>query len=142
MNLHGILRNTIPVINPDTAITYLASSGPPTVNTAGKSTPNYASPLPVRGQVQPVTGQDLRKYDFLQAQGMYRAVYLFGDIEGIVRSMQKGGDLLKFPMSQAPGSAVFTWLVRQVDESWLSDATQGGWCRVIVSLQLDPNNPP
>jgi hypothetical protein len=142
MNLHGIFRNTIPSINPDVAVVYVASAGAPTVNAAGKSTSSYASPVNVRAQVQPVTGQDLRKYDFLQAQGIYRAVYLFGDIEGIVRSAQKGGDLLKFPMSQAPGSTVYTWLVRQVDETWTSDATQGGWCRVIVVQQLDPNNPP
>lgn len=141
MNLHGTVRAVIPSVNPDVLVSYLANTGP-TTNTAGKQTAGYAAPVTVRAQVQPITNEDLRKYNFLQAQGIYRAVYLFGDIEGIVRSAQKGGDLLKFPPSQAPGTTVRTWLITKVDETWTSDATQGGgWCRVIVTQQLDPNNP-
>lgn len=140
MNLHGTVRGVIQSVNPDVAIQWLVSTGS-TVNSAGKSTPNYAAAANIRGQVQPISGQDLRKYEFLQSQGVYRAVYLFGNVQGIVRVDAKGGDLLKFSQSQAPGSPVQTWLVRQVDETWSSDASGGGWCRVIVSLQLDPNNP-
>ena len=142
MNLHGTVRGAITSVNPDIQVTWVASTGQST-STAGKRTPGYATPVVLRAQVQAVTGQDLRKYNFLQGQGVYRAVYLFGNKQAIVKVNQQGGDLLKFPQSQAPGTPVQTWLIRQVDETWTSDASQlGGWCRVIVSLQTDPNNPP
>lgn len=141
MNLHGTVRGAIGSVNPDVPVVWIVSTGP-TVNNAGKATPTYAAPTSgLRGQVQAVSGQDLRKYAFLQQQGIYRSVYLYGNALGISRVDAKGGDLLKFPQSQAPGTPVQTWLIRQVAETWTSDASGGGWCRVIVSLQLDPNNP-
>jgi len=139
VNLHGTVRGAITSVNPDIAVQWLVSSGS-TVSNAGVATPTWVTNN-VRGQVQAVTGEDLRRYAFLQGQGIYRAVYLFGNALGISRVDAKGGDLLKFAQSQAPGTPVQTWLVRQVDETWTSDAGQGGWCRVLVSLQLDPNNP-
>lgn len=134
LNLHGIARPAITSVNSDTPMPYYQSTGN-TVDDAGVSTPTYAAPVTIMGQVQPVSGAQLRKYSFLQAQGTYKSVHLYGDIEAIVRSMQRGGDLLKFP--QVPGNPVETWLVSKVDETWNT-----GWCRVIVTLQLDPNNPP
>lgn len=134
LNLHGMVRGAITSVQSDIPIVYLASTGS-TVGAGGKQTPAYAAPVTIMGQVQPVSGGQLRKYSFLQAQGTYKSIHLYGDIEGIVRSMQKGGDLLKFP--QVPGAAIETWLVTKVDETWNT-----GWCRVIVTLQLDPNNPP
>lgn len=140
MNLHGTVRGAIGSVNPDVPVQWLVSTGP-TVSQAGVVTPAWDTINGLRGQVQAVSGEDLRKYAFLQGQGIYRAVYLYGNALGISRVDVKGGDMLKFPQSQAPGTPVQTWLVRQVTETWTSDATQGGWCRVLVSLQLDPNNP-
>jgi hypothetical protein len=134
LNLHGIVRGAITSVNSDIPITYLQSTGN-TVSDTGKSTPAYAAPVTIMGQVQPVTGSQIRKYSFLQAQGTYKSVHLYGDIEAIVRSMNRGGDLLKFA-NPSTGGAVATWLVTKVDETWPD------WCRVIVTLQLDPNNPP
>ena len=51
-------------------------------------------------------------------------------------NLQLGGDLLLFP--QRPGLAAQTWLIKEVAEVYNPDS---GWCRVIVVLQLDPNNP-
>jgi len=132
LNLHGIVRGAITSVQSDTPIIYLQSTG--SASTVGKRTPTYAAPVTVLGQVQPVSGGQIRKYEFLQSQGIYRSIYFYGDVEAMVRSMQRGGDLVKFP--QVPGNPVETWLVSKVDETWAT-----GWCRVIVTLQLDPNNP-
>jgi hypothetical protein len=140
MNLHGTVRGAIRSVNPDIPVSWLVSQAP-TVNAAGKLSPSYAAPVSITAQVQPVKGSDLQKFNFLQGQGIFRVAYLFGNAQGIVRVDAKGGDLLKFPQSQAAGSPVQTWLVRVVDETWTMDASAGGWCRVIVELQLDPNNP-
>lgn len=134
INLHGVVRGAITSVNSDIPISYLQSSGN-SVSDTGKQTPTYAAPVTIMGQVQPVTGSQIRKYSFLQAQGTYKSVHLYGDIEAIQRVSQGGGDLLKFPI--VPGGPVYTWLVSKVDETWNT-----GWCRVIVTLQLDPNNPP
>lgn len=137
LNLHAIVRGAISTVNPDIIAPWIVSTGATTA-AGGKQTPTYAAPINVGMQVQPVRGEDLRKYSFLQAQGIYRAVYMFGDAEGIVRVDAKGGDLLQFPI--VPGGTVRTWLVSAVDETW-SGVGGGGWCRVIVTLQLDPANP-
>lgn len=137
-NLHGLVRGAINSVNPDIAIVWLVSTGN-TVDDAGKSTPSYAAPVNVKGQVQAVSGRDLRKYAFLQAQGVFRAVYMYANPDAINRVESKGGDLLKF--QQYPKSVNRTWLVEKVDEPWTAGNGNLAWCRVIVSLQLDPNNP-
>lgn len=134
-NLHGLVRGAINSVNPDISATYLASTGN-TVATGGKQTPTYATGVPMRIQSQPVSTGDIRRYDFLSGQTISRAVWMFGVTQGIVRSMQLGGDLLKFP--QFNGGPVKTWLVKAVDETWSPD---GSWCKVICIQQLDPDNP-
>lgn len=137
-NLHGLVRGAINSINPDISAQWFVSTGT-AIDDAGKSTPSYAAAQPVKAQVQAVSGRDLRKYAFLQAQGVFRAVYMFSNPDAINRVESKGGDLLTFP--QYPTGAVRTWLVEKVDEPWTSGNGNLAWCRVIVSLQLDPNNP-
>jgi len=41
--------------------------------------------------------------------------------------------VLQFP--RVPGGTVYTWLIKKVAETWNT-----GWCRVIVTMQTDPNN--
>ena len=137
-NLHGLVRGAINSVNPDIAGQWLVSTGN-AVDDAGKSTPSYAAAVPVKLQVQAVTGQDLRKYAFLQAQGVYRAVYMYANPDAINRVESKGGDLLLF--KQYPTGAVRTWLITKVDEPWTAGNGNLAWSRVIVTLQLDPNNP-
>jgi hypothetical protein len=137
-NLHGLVRGAINSVNPDVAGQWIVSTGN-TVDDAGKSTPSYAAAVPARFQVQGVKGSDLKKYEFLQAQGVYRAVYAYANLDAINRVESKGGDLLTFP--QYPRGPARTWLVSAVDEPWTSGNGNLAWCRVIVTLQLDPNNP-
>jgi hypothetical protein len=137
-NLHGLVRGAINSVNPDIAASWYVSTGN-TIAAGGKSTPAYAAAIPMRVQIQAVRGSDLRKYDFLQGNGVYRAVYMFFNPDAINRVESKGGDLLTF--KQYPTGAVRTWLISAVDEPWTSGNGNLSWSRVIVTLQLDPNNP-
>jgi hypothetical protein len=137
-NLHGLVRGAINSVNPDIKAQWLVSTGN-TVDDAGASVPAYAAAVPVKAQVQALKGSDLKKYNFLQAQGVHRAVYMYGNPDAINRVESKGGDLLQFP--QYPTGVVRTWLITAVDEPWTSGNGNLAWCRVIVTLQLDPNNP-
>jgi len=137
-NLHGLVRGAINSVNPDVAGQWLVSTGN-TVDDAGKQTPSYATAVPVKLQIQAIRGSNLKKYAFLQAQGVFRAVYMFGAPDAINRLVQKGADLLTFP--QYPTGPVCTWLVSAVDEPWTSANGNLSWTRLVVTLQLDPNNP-
>lgn len=130
MNLHGTVRGAIQSVRPDTPIVWRASAGH-TVSAGFKPTPSYASPQKVRGNVQALTGKDLRHPALQNMQGVMRAVYLFDNVQGVVRPDAKGGDLLIFP--QMLGGAPQTWLVVAVLETW--GVEQSGWCKVAVNLQ-------
>jgi hypothetical protein len=138
-NLRGMANYATSSVNPNIRGQWSQSTGN-TVATggsgAGKQTPTYAAAVDLVLQVQPVTTGDIKRYAFLSGQGIFRSVYMFGNKDAIDRSRQLGGDLLLFP--QRPGLSVQTWLVKEVPEVYNPDA---GWCRVIVVLQLDPNNP-
>lgn len=130
MNLHGTVRGAITSVNPDIQAAYYQNQGYTVSN--GRQAPSYASPVNIRVQVQPITTGDIRRFEFLSQQGIYRAVYCFGSIDALVRVENKGGDLLQFPRSAAGASE--TWLISAVDEAW------PGWCRVICTLQTAAPN--
>lgn len=125
MKLRSIVNGAIQGINRDQQITWLQSAGYATAPD-GTRTPTQAS-TQIRANVQALSGTDLRLAEGLNMQGVMRSVYLHGDVEGIVRSDGKGGDILQFPL--VPGGTVHNWLVTQVMETWPT------WCRVIVTLQ-------
>lgn len=125
MNLRSIVNGAIQGINSDTVVTWVQSNGYST-SPDGTRTPNQSS-QDVSANVQALSGTDLRHVDGLNIQGVMRSVYLYGDVEGIVRADGKGGDILQFP--EVPGGTIRNWLVTQVMETWPT------WCRVIVTLQ-------
>lgn len=126
MNLHGIVRGAITSVNPDITAMFQRSTGN-TVSAAGKQVPTYATAVPVQIQAQATDGDDLKHIEALNIQGVFRAVYMYGNTQGVVRPNQKGGDLLQF--EQTPGSGQQTWLVVKVTETWPD------WSRVLVCLQ-------
>lgn len=125
MRLRSIVNGAIQGINRDQQVMWVRNRGYTTA-ADGKQTPGQTS-TPVCANVQALSGTDLRHVDGLNLQGVMRSVYLYGDVEGIVRAQGKGGDMLQFPMT--PGGAVQNWLVTQVMETWPH------WARVIVTLQ-------
>jgi hypothetical protein len=101
-----------------------------TSNADYTQTPNYSPAIILQGQIQSLTFSDLRQLEGLNIQGSKRAVYLQGDIEGLVRETNKGGDILTFPDSTI-------WLVTTVLEDWNPpDANISGWCKVAVTEQM------
>ena len=125
MNLRGIANSLTQAINANQTVVWQQSTGY-TTDASGKRTPTYATSN-VQAQVQAIDGGDLKHLDSLNMQGVFRSVYLYGNVAGVVRADQKGGDILQFP--QVPGGPVHSWVVTMVRETWPD------WCRVIATLQ-------
>jgi hypothetical protein len=125
MNLRGIANSATRAINPNIAATVLVSDGY-TTNPDGQRVPKSAE-IPFTAQVQALQYNDMVHLDGLNIQGIRRAIYLNGSIDGINRINKKGGDLVKI----AKGANAGTWLVALVLESWAD------WCKVAVTLQAE-----
>lgn len=125
MDVRAIANGLTQAVNPNTSVTWVQASGY-TTDAAGNRTPTTTSTT-VQAQVQGLTASDLRHVDGLNIQGVMRSVHLFGNVQGVVRIDQQGGDILQFP--EVPGGTVRNWRVVQVMETWAT------WCRVIVALQ-------
>ena len=132
MNMHGLVRGAIQAVNPDIAIDYYQSNGF-TQNASFEQVPAYVAVKGITGNAQALTNKDLKHEDLVSLQGTLRAVYCYGNIQGIVRPDNKGGDLMRFP--QVPGGTKQTWLVVTVLETWPD------WCKVAVVLQVDKGPP-
>ena len=78
--------------------------------------------LVVPAQIQALTFRDLQQIDGLNLQGDRRGIYFYGEIDGLVRPDNKGGDLITFPDGTI-------WLVAIVLEQWPD------WCKVAATLQ-------
>ena len=129
MNLHSIVRGAVTAVNPDFLGVILRSAGY-TTDLEGHRRPRYLQAQSVWMQIQAVAGGDLKQANFLNLQGDLRAVYLFGNTQGVQRVSVKGGDLLQFP--EAAGTPITNWLVTAVLETWPD------WSKVIATQQLDP----
>jgi hypothetical protein len=129
MNMHGIVRGAITSVNPDILGTWRVSAGSTISPTTGRVVPAYTDFANVPMQVQALSGRDLKHINYLSVQGVRRAVYMYGNVQGVNRPMVKGGDLLLFP--EVPGGTIKTWLVSIVFETWPD------WCRVGVAEQVD-----
>lgn len=137
MNLHSIVRPAINSVNPDISGIWQESTGFTNVP-GGKPVPEYTTHAGVRMQVQALTGKDLMHTNFASMQGVKRAVYVQGNVQGVVRPDGTGGDLLLFPADR--GGPRRTWLVVAVLETWTPDSA--GWCKVGVILQTDATPQP
>jgi hypothetical protein len=126
VNLRGLVNAAIQRVNPNIAGTWVQSTGGYTTNADGSRTPTTVSSS-VQLQVQATSGKDLAHTDGLNIQGVMRTVVMYGNVQGVVRADQQGGDILQFP--EVPGGAVRNWRVVSVMETWPT------WARVIVALQ-------
>jgi hypothetical protein len=126
IDVHAIASAAIQKVNPDTQVVWVRSTGGYTTDASGHRTPHTES-RSVAANVQGLSAKDLEHTDGLNIQGVLRSVHLYGDVQGVVRADQKGGDVLQF--AQAPGGPPRNWRVTSVMETWPT------WCRVIVMLQ-------
>src|SRR5262249_43582502 len=132
MNLHGIVRGAITSVNPDVMVPYYKSTGF-TQDAAFRQTPSFATPVTVPCQIQALSGKDLRHAELQNIQGLKRAVYMYGNTQGVDRVEAKGGDLLYF--AEVPGGTSRVWKVVTVLETWPD------WSKVAVVLQIDTQPP-
>lgn len=138
MNLHRIVSGAIRAVNPFTKLRIQVSNGY-TQNSAGQQIPAYCDPVEVFGDVQALTAGEIQHLDALNIQGRAMAFYINGNIDGLIRPNQQGGDLITIVSGgnnkQLIGSL---WLVREVAEYWPD------WCKVLAILQDQksyPSNP-
>lgn len=111
-------------MNPRIPVCVRVSTGNVT-NADGTVTPTYADPVTVLAQVQPLTFRDIQQLDGLTLQGTRKAIYLNGQIDGLVRVSNQGGDLINFPDGTV-------WLVAIVLEGFSLTA---GWTKCAIVLQ-------
>lgn len=95
-----------------------------TVNRAQEvSSEAMTTSLMLNGQVQPLQYKDIQLMDGLNLQGTRRKFYLYGAVDGLVRSENKGGDLITDPWDKV-------WLVATVAEQW-----SRSWVAALATLQ-------
>lgn len=128
MNLHAIVRGAITSVNPDILGMWRESTGY-VVGSNYKPAPQYTDHQNIPMQVQALSGRDIKRLNYLGIQGVKRAVYMYGNKQGLVRPNDQGGDLLVFP--EVPGGEPKVWLISIVFETWPD------WCRVGVTLQTN-----
>jgi hypothetical protein len=121
MNLHNIAAGAIGIVNPFVPITIQISTGY-TTSADGKRTPTYAAPVTISGQIQSLSYNDIVHLNGLNIQGVRNAIYINGQLQGLVRPDNKGGDLV----TMQDGTV---WLVAVVLENWPD------WCKVAVTRQ-------
>ena len=120
MNLRNLAGAAVRRINPDVPITIQVSTGYTTA-ADGTQTPSY-SPVNTTGNMQPLSGQDLKRIQNLNAQEVTAKVFVNGNYEGVVRNSGIGGDLLTINGQ--------TYLITVVIERWPD------WCLVGVTEQI------
>ena len=97
-------------------------------NADGSRVPSYAAPFTLIGQWQPVTYTDIQMISGLNIQGYRRKIWLNGEIDGLVRVDNKGGDLITDPLGRV-------WLVALVTEQWEESTAVPNWASAIVTRQ-------
>lgn len=123
MNLHQRASGVIARINPMQSITVRRSTGF-TQNADFTRTPTYSTTT-MLGQVQALTSAELSQVDGLNLQGEKLALYVNGNLAGVSRPANTGGDLVTLP----DGSV---WLVLIPLENF---ARMVGWCKVAIVRQ-------
>lgn len=125
MDLRGLANTVSSVINPNITVTVLRSDGY-TTGAGRKQVPSYADPVTGPAQLQALDGSTLRQMDGLNIQGVLRAIYLRGNLAGVIRPDSKGGDIVMIDGH--------TWLVVKVLETWLL------WTKAVVQYQNENPN--
>ncbi|NBW08598.1 MAG: hypothetical protein EBR82_11295 [Caulobacteraceae bacterium] len=130
MNLNAMAAGLARAVNPPSEAILWVGTGLYNVSPDGVRTPRWAAQYPVTVDVQQFTSKDLRQLDGLNVQGVTNTAYVNGALDAVSRVRRKGGDMITV---QATGE---NYLVVTVLEQW------AGWCKVAMTLQLEPPNAP
>lgn len=127
LNIFGLARGAASAVLPSKRLILYISNGY-TTNQDGQRIPSYLKPCGICGSVQALQYTDILKLEGLNLQGERRKIYLYGNIDGLVRVDNKGGDILvTLKRDGKPDGRI--WLVATVLEYWPD------WCSVAVTLQ-------
>ena len=120
MNLHGIVTPAVSAVNPPQRARVRYSDGY-TVDTDGTQIPKYCE-FTVDLQVQALTAKELQHLAEMNIQGVTHKIYAYGQLNSVIRDLQKGGDLVTLDCGD--------WKVVHVFESWPD------WSAVGVKRQV------
>lgn len=122
MNIRGLANSVTQSVNPNETVNVLRSTGY-TTGAGARQVPSYADPVSVVAQVQALDGDDLKQIEGLNIQGTLKAIYIHGELAGVIRPDQTGGDLVKRKNDAE------TWLVVKILEAWPN------WVKAVIVLQ-------
>lgn len=125
MNLRGIANAAIQTINPNIPVTVKISSGYVIDPVTLRQVPDYTE-YPAMGQIQALDGDDMAQVNFLNIQGTIRAVYLYGNVSGVIRPDGISASRLIFASNESGEVKDREWNVFKVLEAWPT------WCKVAV----------
>lgn len=120
MDLRPIANAVTSTINANTLVTLRRSTGY-TIGAGLKQVPTYAADQLGYGQIQALDNEDLKQIDGLNIQGTIRALYVRGELAGVIEPDSTGGDLVEIDGR--------IWLVVKVIEHWRL------WCKLAIVLQ-------
>lgn len=125
--LRGIANNAIQGINRNKPIALRTGTYQINPNTLLQEV--VYTETQVMGNVQSLSNDDLRQIESLNLEGTIRAVYLYGNVSGVVRASGQGSSVLRFESDIGGVVGTWEWNVFKVAEAW------DGWCKVFVVLQ-------
>lgn len=130
MDLRGVANQVSNAVNNNVIVTLQTSAGYTKASSGQRQIPQYNSPIVGPAQIQALDNSDLKQIEGLNITGAIRAAYLKGNLAGVIRPDQKGGDLITIPPAVGtPAVLVGTWLVTKVLESWQL------WTKVVIVKQ-------
>lgn len=123
MNLHAVVVPIIAAVNPLVPATMKISTGY-TTSPDGTRVPTYDTASGMV-QVQALNYKDLTQLDGINISGIARAIYFYGEFNGVVRARKKGGDIITLTNDPNAGD----WLIVHELEAWV------GWSKSAIVLQ-------
>ena len=123
MSLHDDVSGVFGSINPNQPIIVQNSTGFTTAP-GGTRTPTYGAPVNTEGQVQDLSGEELKHLNDLHLSGILAKIWTSQPLSSVDRASGRGGDLVTL----ADGTV---WLVVRMLESWAD------WCAAVIQKQVD-----
>jgi len=118
MDLRTIANQVSNTVNPNIIVRLQTSAGS-TLGAAGRQQPQYNPAITGPAQIQALDNVDLKKMEGMNISGSVRAIYMKGNLAGVIRPDSKGGDLITVPAAPGvPALFVGLWLTTKVLESW------------------------
>lgn len=129
MDLRTIANAVSNCVNPNIIVRLQTSAGS-TLGAAGRQQPQYNPAITGPAQIQALDNVDLKKIEGMNISGSVRAIYMKGNLAGVIRPDSKGGDLITVPAAPGvPALFVGLWLTAKVLESWPL------WTKVVIVKQ-------